>query len=144
VKSAPLAAALVAAATLLAGCSGGSVSVSAGPTAAAVPNAGSSLSPSDFAAAAKVADTVLLDVRTPAEFASGHLAGAVNVDVEGADFAQKVAALDKAKAYAVYCRSGNRSKVAMGAMQQLGLSRLYDLAGGINAWKSAGGEVVTG
>ena len=138
------AAALVAAATLLAGCSSGSVSVTAGPTAAAAPAAGASLAPAEFAAAAKLPDTVLLDVRTPAEFASGHLPGAVNVDIESADFGQQIMALDQAKSYAVYCRSGNRSKAAVTAMQQAGFTKLFDLSGGITAWQSAGGEVVTG
>lgn len=139
-----LAAAVAAAAVLLVGCSSASPSLSSGPTAASAPAAGSSLSASDFAAAAKLPDTVLLDVRTPAEFAAGHLAGAQNVDVEAADFGQQIATLDKTKSYAVYCRSANRSKVAMTAMQQLGFTKLFDLDGGINAWKSAGGEVVTG
>ncbi len=138
------AAALVAAATLLTGCSSGSVSVTAGPTAAAAPAAGASLAPAEFAAAAKLPDTVLLDVRTPAEFASGHLPGAVNVDIESADFGQQIMALDQAKSYAVYCRSGNRSKAAVTAMQQAGFTKLFDLSGGITAWQSAGGEVVTG
>ncbi len=138
------AAALVAAATLLAGCSSASVSVTAGPTAAAAPAAGASLAPAEFAAAAKLPDTVLLDVRTPAEFASGHLPGAVNVDIESADFGQQIMALDQAKSYAVYCRSGNRSKAAVTAMQQAGFTKLFDLSGGITAWQSAGGEVVTG
>lgn len=138
------AAALVAAATLLAGCSSGSVSVTAGPTAAAAPAAGASLAPAEFAAAAKLPDTVLLDVRTPAEFTSGHLPGAVNVDIESADFGQQIMALDQAKSYAVYCRSGNRSKAAVTAMQQAGFTKLFDLSGGITAWQSAGGEVVTG
>ncbi len=138
------AAALVAVATLLAGCSGGAVGVSVGPTAATAPAAGSSLPAAEFAAAAKLPGTVLLDVRTSQEFADGHLSGAVNVDVESADFLQKVESLDRTLPYAVYCRSANRSKVAMSAMQQLGFTQLYDLAGGITAWKSAGGEVVTG
>lgn len=142
-RSAPLAAALVAAATLLAGCSGTAPSVSAGPTAAAVPAAGSSLGPADFAAAAKLPNTVVLDVRTPQEFAAGHLPGATNFDVESADFPQKIASLDKAATYAVYCRSGNRSKVAMSSMQQAGFTQLFDLAGGINAWTSAGGAITT-
>lgn len=138
--------ALVAAGTMLAGCSssGDSASVSSGPTAASAPAAASSLSPADFAAAAKRPGTVVLDVRTPAEFAEGHLPGAVNIDVQSADFAQQLGTLDPSKPYAVYCRSANRSKVAMTAMQQAGFTQLYDLAGGINAWKSAGGEVVTG
>lgn len=139
-----VAATAVALGVLLGGCSSGAVSVSAGPTASALPVAGSSLSPADFAAAVKLPGTVLLDVRTPEEFESGHLPGAVNVDVESAAFAQAAASLDKAKTYAVYCRTGNRSKAAMTALQQLGFARLFDLSGGIGAWKSAGGEVVTG
>jgi Rhodanese-related sulfurtransferase len=145
-KLAPLAAALVAAATLVTGCSGptsGAVSVTAGPTAAAAPAAGSSLAASDFAAAAKLPNTVLLDVRTPAEFAGGHLPGAVNLDVESSQFSAQAATLDPTKSYAVYCRSGNRSKVAMTALQQLGITSLFDLSGGITAWQSAGGEIVT-
>ena len=66
------------------------------------------------------------------------------MDVESAAFAQTLATLDPAKNYAVYCRSGNRSKAAMTAMQQAGFGHLFDLAGGIGAWQSAGGRVVTG
>lgn len=139
-----LAAAVAAAAMLLVGCSSAAPSLTSGPVAASAPAAGSSLNATDFAAAAKLPDTVLLDVRTPEEFAAGRLPGAVNVDVEAADFGQKIATLDKTKSYAVYCRSANRSKVAMTMMQQVGFTKLFDLEGGINAWKSAGGAVVTG
>lgn len=142
-KLTPKLAALVAvAAFLLVGCSNSPLSTTAGPTAATAPAAGSSVSPADFAAATKLPDTVILDVRTPQEFASGHLAGAVNVDVEDPAFMVNVTSLDHSKTYAVYCRSGNRSKVAMSAMAQAGFSQFYDLDGGINAWQSAGGEVV--
>jgi len=140
-KLAGLAAASLAAVLLLGGCTDGSPSATSGPTAAAAPAVGSSLSPSDFAAALKLPGTVLLDVRTPAEFSAGHIAGAVNLDVQSAAFAQKVAALDRAKSYAVYCHSGNRSKTAKTAMQQAGFSHVYDLAGGVQAWQSAGGPV---
>ena len=139
-----IAAALLTATLFVGGCSGATVSATSGPTAAAAPAAGASLSTSDFAAAARLPGTVLLDVRTAAEFAAGHLEGAVNVDVESAAFAQTLATLDPAKNYAVYCRSGNRSKAAMTAMQQAGFGHLFDLAGGIGAWQSAGGRVVTG
>lgn len=139
-KRAGLAAALLATSLLLGGCAAGSLTTTAGPTAAAAPAAGSSLQPAEFAAAAKLPDTILLDVRTPAEFAAGHLEGAVNADVQSADFAQ---ALDPDRNYAVYCRSGSRSKAAMAVMQQSGFSNLFDLAGGIGAWQSAGGQVVT-
>jgi rhodanese-related sulfurtransferase len=139
-----VAASLLAATLFFGGCSAASVSATSGPTAATAPAAGTSLAPSEFAAAAKLPDTVLLDVRTPSEFAAGHLAGAVNLDVESATFQQEAAALDPAKNYAIYCRSGNRSKTAMTTMGQAGMSHLFDLAGGITAWQSAGGQVVTG
>ncbi len=139
-----VAASLLAATLFLGGCSAASVTGTSGPTAAVAPAAGSSLSPADFAAAAKLPDTVLLDVRTPSEFAAGHLAGAVNLDVQSAAFPQAAAALDPAKNYAIYCHSGNRSKTAMTAMGQAGFSHLFDLAGGITAWQSSGGQVVTG
>ncbi len=137
------AAALLAAAILLGGCSG-TVSVTSGPTATSLPAAGTSLPPSEFAAAAKLPGTVLLDVRTASEFSAGHIAGAVNVDVQSSSFAKTVATLSKTGGYAVYCHSGNRSKAAMTAMQQAGYTHLFDLAGGISAWQSAGGAIVTG
>lgn len=142
-KRTGVATALIAVTLLMGGCSGATVSTTSGPTAAAAPTAGSSLSAADFAAAAKLPDTILLDVRTPSEFAAGHLAGAVNLDVESTTFPQSVATLDPAKTYAVYCRSGSRSKAAMSVMGQSGFSHLFDLTGGIGAWQSAGGQVVT-
>lgn len=66
------------------------------------------------------ADTVVIDVRTPAEFASGHLEGAVNIDVQSPDFAQQIMALDKDGDYFIYCRSGNRSGQAIAQMTQMG------------------------
>lgn len=122
-------------------CTGGEdgVSVTAGPTASAAPDLGASLKPADFAAAAKRSGTTVLDVRTPQEFAEGHLEGAVNLDVENPGFATQAGQLDPTQAYAVYCHSGNRSKTAMSMMAQLGFTQLYDLDGGIEAWTSAGG-----
>ena len=75
----------------------------------------------------------VLDVRTPQEFADGHIAGAVNIDVNSPDFAQQVAELDPEGTYAVYCRSGNRSRTAMAVMQDAGLSDVFGLEGGIGA-----------
>jgi rhodanese-related sulfurtransferase len=141
-KRAGVAAALMVATLLIGGCSAATVSATAGPTAATAPAAGSSLPAAEFAAAAKLPDTLLLDVRTPSEFAAGHIEGALNFDVEAATFPQLVATLDPAKNYAVYCRSGNRSKVAMTAMGQAGFTHLFDLSGGIGAWQSSGGQLV--
>lgn len=80
----------------------------------------------------------VIDVRTPAEFASGHLPGAVNINVESTDFASQVKALDPNATYVVYCHSGNRSAVATQQMHQMGFKHIYDVQGGIQAWESAG------
>jgi len=65
-------------------------------------------------------DTVIIDVRTPAEFATGHLDGAVNIDVQSPDFAAQIMELDPNGDYFVYCRSGNRSGQAIAQMSQMG------------------------
>jgi phage shock protein E len=99
---------------------------------------------SDFSTAMAKPGTIVLDVRTPGEFASGHLPQAQNIDIEAADFATRIAALDKNSTYAVYCHSGNRSGVALDKMAGVGFTHLYDLAGGIGAWQSMGGPMVMG
>lgn len=89
-------------------------------------------------------DLVVLDVRTPEEFAEGHLEGAVLVDFYATDFAEQLAALDTDVPYLVYCRSGNRSGQALGVMEQLGFTSAVDVDGGIVAWTGAGLPVTTG
>jgi rhodanese-related sulfurtransferase len=65
---------------------------------------------------------MLIDVRTPAEFAEGHLEGAINMPVELATFPAPVAQLDPDVEYRVYCRSGRRAGVALEYMATIGLS----------------------
>ena len=142
-----LATAVLSLAVGVSGCSsatGDAVSVTAGPVASAAPASGATLDAADFAAALKAPGTVVLDVRTPAEFAEGHLPGALNLDVQSPDFTAQVAALDPSVPYAVYCRSGNRSQVALDVMARSGVTNAYHLGGGIGAWQQAGGDVVTG
>lgn len=100
---------------------------------------GSHVSASAFALAVDQPGVTVVDVRTPAEFAEGHLPGAVNINVEDPAFPDAIAALDPAADYAVYCRSGNRSRVAVDYMTQAGVTRTVGLEGGIGAWK---GDVV--
>lgn len=113
-------------------------------TSASSPAAGQHMAAKDFSTAMKAPGTIVLDVRTPAEYASGHLPAAKNIDIEGAGFANQIAALDKSATYAVYCRSGNRSATAMEQMTTAGFSHVYDLAGGIGAWQNMGGSMMTG
>jgi len=102
---------------------------------------GTHVSASTFAAATEIEGVTVIDVRTPEEFASGHLPGAVNLDIQAADFTDQVNALDPADEYAVYCRSGNRSAAAIDLMTQAGVTNTIGLTGGIGAWV---GDVVTG
>jgi rhodanese-related sulfurtransferase len=96
----------------------------------------------EFAKTVSDSSVVVLDVRTPAEFMSGHLANAINIDVEGAQFNSDVAKLDKSKTYAVYCRSGRRSAIATDEMSKLGFKTLFNLEGGTGAWSAAGQTLV--
>lgn len=89
-------------------------------------------------------DLVVLDVRTPEEFAEGHLADAVLVDFYAADFADQLAALDTDVPYLVYCRSGNRSGETLEVMRRLGFRSAVDVDGGIIAWAGAALPVTTG
>jgi phage shock protein E len=84
-------------------------------------------------------NVVILDVRTPAEFAQGHIEDAVNLDVSVIDdFALQAGLLDKSKTYAVYCRSGNRSQVAVNTMFSRGINGIYELETGILGWEESG------
>jgi rhodanese-related sulfurtransferase len=87
-------------------------------------------------------DFVILDVRTPEEYAGGHIENSVNVDYEAADFRDQVGKLDKSKTYLVYCRSGIRSAAASDIMLEMGFDNIYNMTGGITDWQAAGYPVV--
>lgn len=78
-------------------------------------------------------DAVLVDVRTPTEYQSGHLKGAINLDEEDAGFSAAVSHLDMSKTYFLYCRSGHRSALAAATMRAAGFAHLYELQGGVTA-----------
>ena len=75
----------------------------------------------------------VIDVRTPEEFAEGHIEGAQLIDFYSDTFAQEIAALDPDEEYLVYCRSGNRSGQTIAFMQQQGIDQVWDLQGGVLA-----------
>ncbi|HRH64951.1 MAG TPA: rhodanese-like domain-containing protein [Bacteroidia bacterium] len=85
---------------------------------------------------------VLIDVRTPEEFAEGHLQGAMNIDFNAPNFKDEIGKLDKSKTYEVYCRSGKRSGMASGVMQSEGFKKVINLDGGILGWQEKGFPVV--
>lgn len=80
----------------------------------------------------------VLDVRTPAEVADGHLVGSVNVDYKNDNFKTEIAKLDKRRTYLVYCKAGVRSEQAAILMKEAGFTHVYALEGGFDGWQEAG------
>ena len=79
-------------------------------------------------------DYIILDVRTPEEFAGGHIPGAINVPNETIDTAEILELPSKDQLILVYCRSGNRSKQAAKKLSALGYTNIVEF-GGINDWQ---------
>lgn len=77
---------------------------------------------------------LLIDVRTPQEFDSGHIPGAININVE--ELASRLAEIPDDEPIVVYCRSGNRSSQAARILDGAGYQGIYDL-GGIIDWQAA-------
>jgi rhodanese-related sulfurtransferase len=128
-KAVAVAVAAIASLGLLTGCSSSNEAIK-------------KVAPVEFSEAINQTGVIVLDVRTPEEFSAGHLPNAININLEGADFAGEVSKLDKNAIVAVYCRSGNRSGVATELMAELGFVDMYDMQGGILDWEAAGGQIV--
>lgn len=107
-------------------------------------SSGSSSSPgsSGSSGQANTAIGTLIDVRTPEEFADGHLKGATNIDFNGPDFAEKISELDKDGEYTLYCRSGRRSGLALEAMKAAGFTKVTNAGGVEQASKTLGLDIV--
>lgn len=82
-------------------------------------------------------DYVILDVRSPGEFAEGHIPGAKNINVMDPSFSSKMEKMDKSKDYYVICRSGGRSGSASGQMSKMGFTKVHNLVGGMMGWQGA-------
>ena len=121
---------------VLAGCSsdGGSSATTASTGAESAVTAAAVVVP---------ASATVIDVRTPEEFAEGHLDGAVNLDVQSGRFEAELAALDPEGEYFVYCRSGNRSAAAAATMAEAGFTDVTDLGGLQDAADATGIEIVS-
>jgi rhodanese-related sulfurtransferase len=84
----------------------------------------------------------LVDVRTPEEYAAGHIEGARLIDFYDTDFAARIGKLDKSKPVMVYCAAGGRSASAAEQLNKMGFKKVYDLTGGMRAWRAAGKKAV--
>jgi len=103
-----------------------------------------SVSAPEFDKEIKADSVQLLDVRTPQEYAEGHIDGALNINVQSDDFQRMVEKeLSKDSTILVYCRSGRRSMDAAETLTKLGY-KVVNLKGGIIEWKENGLPVTTG
>lgn len=84
---------------------------------------------------------VVLDVRTPREFAAGHIAGARLIDFNASNFEQQLAQLDRKQKYLVHCAVGGRSGKSLSTFRKLGFEQVVHLDGGMKAWQAAGQPV---
>lgn len=96
-----------------------------------------------FQARMKETGAQLVDVRTPEEFAKGHIAGAVNNDWLEDGFLDRAKTIDKSKPVLLYCAAGGRSEEAVAAMKKAGYTNVVDLEGGFNGWKRSNLPVAT-
>lgn len=76
----------------------------------------------------------IIDIRTPGEFAQGHIEGAVNINYFDKNFINKIAEFNKNEPLFVYCRSGNRTSSASRKIANMGFTQIYDLEGGMINW----------
>lgn len=83
----------------------------------------------------------VIDVRTPTEYKSGHINGAVNLHVYDQDFTNRLDTLDKSKTVYVYCKAGGRSAEAVETLKAKGFVHIVELDGGMDAWNEAGKPV---
>jgi len=78
---------------------------------------------------------VILDVGTESEFKEGHIEGAVNIPID--ELEQRIGEMDKNDEYLVYCRTGNGTTIAAQILFERGYSKVFNMAGGIEAWTRA-------
>lgn len=98
-----------------------------------------SVSPEQFSKLIQDKTYTLIDIRTPQEFAEGHIANAANVDFRNTpQFEQYLSSLDKNGRYLIYCRTGNRSGQALKLMEEKGFINVTDLSEGIVGWQQSG------
>jgi thioredoxin len=98
----------------------------------------SSLSADEFEKSITKDSVQILDVRTPGEYASGHIKNTLLANWNDAkEFERRISFIDKSKPVYVYCLAGGRSAAAAAKMRSMGYKNVYELKGGINAWKAA-------
>jgi len=87
-------------------------------------------------------DFMIIDVRTPEEFAEGYIENAINLDYHSETFRDVLNCLDRDKTYLVYCKAGVRSRKALDIMAELNFSEAYNMMGGMDQWEAEGLPVI--
>lgn len=87
---------------------------------------------------------VILDVRTPEEYQLGHLPNAIEFDFYDNNFIDSLRTLPKDAVILVYSRTGTRSTEALAILSNLRYSRVYNMLGGIVAWKKERRPIIKG
>jgi len=102
-------------------------------------NSATNLAPIEFSKQLKATPNgIIMDVRTPQEFAEGHIKNAINLDWNGSDFNSKTAKMDKSTPVFVYCLSGGRSSSAASQLRADGFKNVLELNGGMMSWRNSG------
>jgi rhodanese-related sulfurtransferase len=85
-----------------------------------------------------IGNPIVIDVRTPQEYAEGHIWQAINIDYSATTFRDEIGKFDKTFTYIVYCQTGYRSNLARKIMGELGFKYIINISGGYAAWVAAG------
>ncbi len=94
-----------------------------------------SLDPTTFKSLLEDKKGILLDIRTPQEYADDQIDNAVSLDFYSSNFEKKLEELDKNLPYFIYCRTGSNTKVVLETMQKAGFKEVFGLKGGLLAWE---------
>ena len=95
------------------------------------------LEPAEFSKKITGSTIQLIDIRTPQEYAKGHISNAQNVDYYSATFYADMDKYNKSLPLYIYCRSGNRTSLASSELHKLGFTQIFDLKTGFNGWQAA-------
>ena len=98
------------------------------------------ISPEQYRQKLESGEYIHIDIRTPQEYTSERIVDGLNIDFYSSDFKERLNSLDKTKKYLYHCQSGHRSGLATDIFKELGFKQVYELDGGLNAWKQAGLE----
>jgi phage shock protein E len=101
-------------------------------------------SPKNFLSFIEKEEAIIIDIRTQEEYDAGHLENSLHIDFYSENFIEEIKKLDKKKAYALYCRTGNRSNSALLLMKEEGFQKIEHLQGGIVAWENENKKICKG